>query len=243
MTDKKKSTDLTPSAAAVPAILGTRELGLGHEQETDQGDIEIPRAKLIQATSDEATSNDAIKAGAVINNLTKEILPQVFTPILMFKNYIQWNPRKKDDPNYDPAFEPGDLIFNTPNRHDPRVIEGIKFGPNGEPPKVTQYMNFLCYFVDHKMPLILSFSKSSYPAGVRLNSLTKFYGGHMFSNKFKLSVAQRDGATGKFFVLEVAPIGVTTDEEAAIGKAWYEKFKGATIKVDPEKPDETHSQS
>jgi hypothetical protein len=243
MSEQEKQEIIANQSQAV--VLGSPALGLGHEETTDQGDIEIPRAKLIQAMSDEAqAANPADRAttGTVINSLTKEVLPSIFIPIMMYKNYIRWNSRRKDDPNFDPAFEPGELVFTTTNRQEQRVQDGINFGPNGEPPTVTQYMNFLCYFIGHPMPVLLSFSKSSYSAGVRLNSLTKFFGGNMFDSQYKLAVSQREADGSKFFVYEVLPGGIVSEDNRQIAKNWYDKFRGATIRVQPEKP-EDHSGS
>ena len=241
--DAENQKALTPQpGVGVPGPVSN--LGRGHEEPSDMDDLEMPRAKLIQFTTDEAQTEDKENRkdpGTIINSMTKEKLGNIFIPVYKFTNFIQWNPRKKDDPNFDPAFEPGDLVFSTSDRRDPRVVEGIKFGVNGEPPKVTKYMNFLCYFVGHIYPLILSFAKTSFSAGKRLNTLTQFSGGDMFSNKYKLSVTQKDSAGTKYFVLDVAPSGKATEEEFKIAEHWYMDFRGKNIKIhdegSPEKKD------
>lgn len=212
----------------------------GHEENVELDDIEIPRAKLIQPTSEEATSDkaeDRIAIGLVVNNITKERLPDVFIPIFRFKNYIQWNPRKKDDPNFDPAFDPGSLIFSTTDSSDQRVIDGTKFGPNGEAPKVTKYLNFFSYFPGQTMPVVLSFSKTSFAAGKKLNTLTQFTGGDMFSNKYRLKTVQRESNGTKFFVFEVAPAGKASDEEFKIAESLWKDFRSKNIKVKHEDDD------
>lgn len=227
---------LTPQpSAGVPAVKNT--LGRGHEEESDMSDLEIPRASLIQFTSEAAQAEDKserIDPGTLINSMTKEELKKEFIPIFKFTNFIQWNPRKKDDPNFDMAFEPGAIVLSTTDRRDPRVVEGIKFGSNGEPPKVTKYLNFMCYFVDSPYPLILSFAKTSLKAGTRLNSLTQFSGGDMFSNKYKLSVKQQESNGTKYFVMDVAPAGKATAEEFKIAEQWFNDFRGKNIKVHSE---------
>lgn len=224
---------LTPQPSiAVPAVCTA--LGRGHEEESEMDELEIPRAKLVQYTSGEAKDDDKDARrdpGLVINSITKEELPQLFVPIFKFTNFIQWNPVKKNDPNFDPAFDPGAIVFSTSDRKDPRVVEGIKFGPNGEAPKVTKYMNFLCYFIGHPYPLVLSFSKTSFLAGKRLNSLTQFSGGDMFSKKYKLVVAKKPSDAGDFFVFTISPGGDVTEEEFKIAERWYEDFRGKTLKV------------
>ena len=221
---KKEPTEQVPVEGAIAAtnqetqltkIAGTN-LGRGHEEPSEMEDLEIPRAKLIQFTSEENTTDikeERKDPGTLINSLTGETIENIFIPIFKFTNYIKWNPRKKDDPNFDAAFEPGAMVFQSTNRQDPRVIDGIEFGPNSEPPAVTKYMNFLCYFVGHPMPLVLSFSKSSFAAGKKLNSMTQFGGGDMFSKKFRLGVKQEENAGTKYFVLSVHPAGAPTEAE------------------------------
>lgn len=208
--------------------------GRGHEEATDMEDIEIPRAKLIQSTSDEATTDnkdEKVDPGLIINSLTKEKLPASFIPIFKFTNYIRWNPRKKTDPNFDPAYDPGAMIFTTMDPNDPRVIKGKEFGPNNEPPAVTKYINFFTYFPGCNMPLILSFAKTSFAAGKRLNGLTQFMGGDMFSFKYKLKSVRRESDGTAFYVFDVAPDGKATQDEFTVAEKWYESFRGKNIKV------------
>ena len=224
--------------AALPAVIGAAKLGLGHEKVEGINEIEIPRAKLVQFTSDEATAtnpDDRVNPGTLINSITRLAIGNIFVPIFKFTTFTQWNPRKKDDPNYDPAFEPGEIVFQTSDPVDPRVRDGIKFGPNGEVPKVTRYMNYLSYFPGQTMPLVLSFAKTSIVAGQRLNTLAISKGGNMWGNQFKVSVVQREGAEGKYFVLGVVDANAkATDEQVAVGNLWFSMFYNKTLKVHEE---------
>lgn len=226
--------------AVVPAVQAglpvvNQKIFRGHEEASDPDDFEIPRAKVVQFTSEEsqaANPADRIAAGTIINSLTKKELPAEFIPIYKFTTFIQWNPRKKEDPNYDPAYEPGEMVFQTKDKMDPRVIDGSKFGPNNEVPKVTKYINFLCYFKDNRMPLILSFSKTSLQAGKRLNTLTQYV--DMFSMKFKLVAKMKEENGTKYFVLDVIENGKPEPEEYKIAETLYEMFRGRELKVVPE---------
>ena len=239
MPDEK---ELTPQeSVGVPATtVGAVKLGRGHEEDDDIGDMEMPRAKLIQFTSDEAQTSDLDKKrdpGVMINSLTGEILGEFFIPIFKFTNFQQWNPRKKDDPNFDIAFDPGALIFSTSDRRDPRVVHGINFGANGEVPRVTKNMNFFCYFTGQLYPVVLTFKKTSFSAGKKLNTLTKISGGDMFSAKYKLAVTTREGAAGKFFAMDVSPAGKSSEEEFVVAEKWFDSFSDKTLKVhDDEAP-------
>lgn len=241
--ENKKNLPDVVDVKGLPAVFGTMELGFGHEKVEGINEIEMPRAKLVQFTSDEAQAtdpSDRVNPGLIINSITRQEVGKEFVPVFKFTTFTQWNPRKKDDPNYDPAFEPGEMIFTTNDPLDKRVREGISFGPNGESPKVTRYMNFLTYFPGQKLPLILSFAKSSMKAGERLNTLALSAGGNMFDNKYKIVTRLKEGAEGKYFVFEVVPSGSANEEEKKIGALWFRLCYNQTLKVHAE-AEETQS--
>lgn len=241
---------LTPEILkSLPPVIGTIELGEGHEVVEGMSEITIPRASLMQATSGavrEATDELPVKAGTLINSLTKEILPKKFLPIFKFTNFVCWNPRKKDDPNFNRDFQPGELIFQTTNPKDSRLYQTndlypkgfLDFSRDGAAPKVTRYMNFLCYFDGNSLPLVLSFAKTSMKkGGEALNTLARMYGGSMYSHKYTLTIQSKDGAEGAYYTMEVTPGGVADQKELIIGKLWFDMFHGKDIKVDEENPE------
>lgn len=210
------------------------EGGLNHE------DLIIPRAKLIQALSPEITEGLGVKPGAIINSLTKEVLPDEFIPVFMFKNFIRFNPRSKADPNFDPAYEPGAVIWKSTDSEDPKVITETKFGSNGEKPIATTFLNFFTYFPGVPMPVIVSFSKTSYKAGRQLLSLAKFCGGDMFSRKYKLASQMESNDIGTYAVLKVTPAGSTAPEEYSLCERLWNDFseKAKEIQVHEDITDE-----
>lgn len=230
--DEKKNNSVVMTTSELS--LNQSGLGRGHEEFSDIEDMEIPRAKLIQPTSGEVTEEDESqrrKPGIIINSITKEELGHIFIPIFKSTTFIRWNPRKKDDPNFDFAYEPGELIFSTSDRNDPRVLSGTKFGENGEVPRVTKYLNFLSFFPGQNYPLVVSFAKKSFKAGSRLNTMTKISGGDMFSFKYKLSIKAEENAGTKYYVLDVSPFGKTSDEEFRICELWWTEFRGKNVKI------------
>lgn len=249
MTSKHKhevdTNALTPQpSVAVPAVLAP-VMGRGHEILPEMDEMELPRAKVVQFTSEEAKAKDKedrVEPGTLINSITKKPINGIFIPIMRSVNYIQWNPRKKDDPNFDPAYDPGALIFQTNDPRDPRVIAGKDFGPNGEPPKVTQYIEFLCYFQGEAYPLMLSFAKTSLKAGKRLNSLTMMMGGDMFSGKYKISYTQEGETGSEHFVADVRPAGKASPEEFLIAEHWYNQFQSRKPKIHGDVPTEGFSE-
>ena len=221
----------------LPNVIGTTSLGLGHESIEGINEIEIPRAKLVQFTSDEAQAKnpaDRIQPGIIINSITRQEIGNVFVPVFKYTTFTCWNPRKKDDVNYDPAYELGEIIFQTNDPKDPRVIEGTKFGPNGEAPKVTRYMNFLTYFPGQNMPLVLSFAKTSMKAGERLNTLLIANGGNVWGHQYKIITTQREGSAGSYFAFDVGYVGKSDLGQTKVGELWYNMFHKQTLKVHAE---------
>lgn len=224
--------------AGLPSI---GSLGAGHEEALDPDDIEFPRAKVVQFTSEEATTADEkarIAPGRFINGTSKVEISPIFIPIYKYKTYTQWNPRKADDPNYDPAYEKGALVFSTHDRHDPRVMAGINFGPKGEAPKVQQTINVFCLIQGNEIPLLLSFSKSSYRGAKRLNTMLLEAGladkkaglaGDIFANKFKLEFSQQENAGTKYYVMNVVAAGKSSAEEQNTARTWFKFFQNKAV--------------
>jgi len=215
----------------------------GFEGGVDREDLIIPRAKLIQALSPELTEGlEGIKVGSIINSLTKEVLPSEFIPIFTFKNYIRFNPRSKDDPNFDPEFEPGAVIWKSTDPMDPKVKAEAKFGPNGEKPVATTFINFFSYFPGVPMPIIVSFSKTSYKAGKSLLSLAKFCGGDMFSRKYKLVSQMETNDVATYAVLKVKPVGAGSPEEFQLCEQLWNEFSAKVEAIQVHEEDATEEE-
>ncbi|HET9869566.1 MAG TPA: hypothetical protein VFR02_03590 [bacterium] len=229
--------------AARPSGAIAAPAGRGLEQEVDPRDIILPRARLMQPTTPEVIEQSVpgARMGALMNSITKDILPMEFVPIVFFKNWGRFNPRKKDDPHFDPAHEPGDTIWLSFDRDDPRVVKEAAWGPNGEKPAATAFLNFLAYFPGQPMPLILSFSKTSYKAGKQLLSLATMLGGDLFSHKYRITTETHKNDQGTYAVMKVDPAGAASPEEQKAGEAWWAQY-GKTItsvRMDDLKPEET----
>ena len=197
----------------------------GFEEPVDQTDLIIPRAKLVQPTSEEVSDPTfALRAGAMINSLTKEAISPQFVPIFYYKEYLRFNGRKPADPGYVAEVAPGALIWRTRDGNDQRVLAECGFGPDGETPLAITTLNFFCLFTDSAMPLILSFGKTSYKAGKNLLSLAKLRGGAMFSRKYKLGVLPAKNDKGSYFVLKVDPAGDCDAEMFRTAESYFNQF-------------------
>lgn len=254
MSDETKQEVVTTQAAGVPAVHDGQE-ALG------QMDYEIPRAKIVQFTSAEAQAenvNDRVQPGTFINSLSKKEIPTTFIPLFVYKTYTQWNPVKKDDINFDPAFEPGALIFSTKDRHDPRItstrimkdrndndveIDGVSFGPNGEAPLVTESYNYLCCFEGQNFPLLLSFQKTSHKTAKVLNTLIREAcwapnpkdQKPMYENKYRLTFEQESNAGNKYYVMKVRAAGKSSADEISLAQGWFNSFKNVDIEAKAQK--------
>jgi hypothetical protein len=204
----------------------------GLEEGVDREDLLIPRSSLLQALSPAVTEGiEGCKSGTVVNSITNTKLPEEFIPLFLFVEFIKFNPRDKKDENFDPAYEPGQLIWKIKDRNDPRIKE-TKFGEDGAKPTAQKTINFLSYFPGEPMPIVVSFSKTSYKAGKKLLSLVSFAEEkEIYARKYKLQVKQADKEGIKYFVLDVTQAGKCNDKEFAIAKTLYTRFRGKELQV------------
>lgn len=237
---KKDITLKNEGALAVSDVKGFEGADIQKE------DLIIPRAALLQALSPEivdgATAPDGkdLKTGMIINSLTREILPEIFIPVFYFPTWIRFNPRDNKSEGYDPAYGPGDVIWHSNDRNDLRVQEEGKFGPNGEPPLATMFMQFFSYFPGVPMPVVVSFSKTSIKSGKRLLSLARFSGANMFAQKYKLGVKKEQNDKGTYFVLTIDLAGklLEDDTDYKTAATLWEQYHTKPIQVhEPERED------
>lgn len=198
----------------------------GHEERTTAEDMIIPRAALLQKTSPQLDQDPNLKAGMIVNSLSGEMLPEEFIPVKRHVCWIRFNPRDKRDPNYDANFAEGALIWKSENPDDERVLTQSKFGPNGEKPAATKFINFLAYFPGHDLPVVIPFSKTSFNTGRVLNTLVSATPGAMFNGKYKLSAIRKENEKGVYFVFKVTKAGKPTEAEFAQAEEYYNRFAG-----------------
>lgn len=229
MSDIVKSQDTTVSTHV--------NKGRGLENQTDNSDLILPRAKKIEAMSpemqDEACVKSGVMPGKIINSITKEILPEKFVPILFFKNWIRWNANKMGERGWVDGFGPRDIVYMTQDKNDPRLVKDAHW--EGDiPPVTTTYFNFLSIFEGQEMPVIVTFGGTNARAGKELLSLAKFKGGDLFSTKYRLGTKKVDGDKGTYFVFKVGYDSKSTGEEYAIAENLYSSFAAKEVKMHTE---------
>lgn len=170
----------------------------------DSRDIIMPLAILIQGNATEREKYPNAQPKTIINNITQQPLPPIFIPLINSKEWIRFNPRKEDHPDFDKAFKPGEVMWKSSNPNDPKVIEQSAWrGTQDEPlpPLATSFIKIIAYFPGFNLPVMISFSKTGYKSGKSL--LT--------------SIAALSGTSEQMYRLQVQ----TKTEE---GNTWYIPF-------------------
>lgn len=186
----------------------------GFESGHDQDDMIMPRAKLLQSMSPEVVDDNAPGvSGEIRNSITGEELPKHFTPLFHFKEYAKFNPRSKDHKDFNKLYEPGELIWKTNDHADSQVIKECRFGEDGSPPTAVTFFNFLSLFEGQSVPVIISFSKTSYKAGKKLYTLARLAETDMFGRRYKLTTKTEQNESGTYYVLQVDPAGTPEPED------------------------------
>lgn len=219
----------------------------GFEGGIDSEDLIIPRAMLIQNTPPRTVAIDRriCVPGTIINSLTALPIPVdekeniLFIPIIVGRKWIRFNaqePKMQDgspNPLFNPDYEPGAKIWESKDPRDERVIKEGAWGKDNTPPLATKILEFLCVILAEPMPLVLSFSKTSFKAGKQLASMCQYSGKpDMFSTKYRLSVkTEKNDRQQEYFSLAVGKVGDVTAEEFARAETIYKNFVGKELKV------------
>lgn len=230
----------------------------GFEDE-QEGDLIMPRAKMIQALSPELNDDNLadlnIKPGMLINSLTYEVLSGVFIPIFKFGSRVLWIPRAAGSGMACRAIDglTGEVAdssrFGRFNEEKKEFYDVIQV-TNGQkilckecpwskwdgdiPPVCTASMNFLSVYDECDFPLVNSFVNTSFKSGKKLFSLCKMRPGDMFAYKYKIKPTRKTNEKGTFFVAEIYPSGKSSEEEYKYAENLYHMFKGKDIKFHEE---------
>ena len=204
------------------------DVPMGFEDE-EAGDLIIPRVKVIQTLSPERKDKIADE-GDIINSLTKEKLNgKTFIPIFKFNNNVWWKPRSEGG---------GILCLSRDGRvgtasDDTKVMcaqcrrcefDNTKQGKDALP-TCTKYINFFGFFAGERMPIILSFSKTSYNEGKKLYSLAKVTMANMWNYGYVLSEKLMAKGNNEWYVPIMTPNGPTTEEDRAFALDLFKMYR------------------
>lgn len=184
---------------AVPAYLAkfaTQQANLEQFGHLETSDFALNIVKIVQASSPQmragwgpTRSEPPLPMGTMfLSRDAKVIAPETaFIPLWRSMRYIYWDGKPGD----------GKLVFMTDSKDDPRIkeIDGLAFKRNpatgkNTPPLVTTFINFYIMIQGIEVPCVLSFKRTSMPAGRRLTQdlimCTKSGTLPLFAFKFKL---------------------------------------------------------
>lgn len=201
---------------------------LGFEDE-DPSDMIIPRVKVIQTLSPERKDKVAAE-GDIINSLTKEKLNgKVFVPVFKFNNNIWWRDRS-DGGGIKCIARDGKVG----NMSDGTLLmcascklcefDNTKQGKEAIP-KCTKYINFFGFFEGERMPIILSFAKTSYNEGKKLYSLAKVTMQNMWNYGYTLNEKLQAKSGNEWFICVPSAAGPTQEEDRAFGMSLYKMYR------------------
>jgi len=218
MTAKK---DVVKKASQEVAKVTAAPRGL---EDADSSELLIPRIELLQSMSP-TVQQGLGQAGTLVNQISKTKLPtDIFIPIAMHKKYIKWIPRG----------EGGGVEYQTSDSQDPRVIKDTKWGAGGQKPSCTAYLNFLVLLEGSTLPIMLSFSMTSYQAGRKLLTMAKMTGKDIWANKYKLHSVNKTNQFGTFFIFDVKEAGITEAREQRICEQLYDTFSKRDLNFEVE---------
>ena len=189
----------------------------------------MPRLALAQALSPELDPSspkyiDGLKVGDAFNNLTGEVYGKTPLEVVIVRadlpRYVEFNPREAGG---------GIKDYNVP-AHDPRT----QFGPNGEKPAATKFMEYVALLGPAHEPIALSFKGSGLKAAKQLNGLIKLANMPSFGMKFILTPVIEKNAKGAFAVLNVRPAGFVDKDTFEYASAVYESIKDRVLSVEAE---------
>ena len=190
--------------------------GLAHESIED---LDLPHALLLQPTSPQVVAPDSkLKAGKVVDSYFSEELPATFIPISVSKRWVKYRSQE----------EGGGVEWSTRDALDSRVeVEGK--WKDGQPPAATEIWDYVVFFEGKlDLPMMISFSKTSFGAGRRLYSLFKFSKQDMWNRKYKYTAkmiqGKKKGKNVTYYVYIIDPAGEATKEERSAAMQWYTSF-------------------
>lgn len=217
-------------------LLATQsEAPMGFEDE-EEGDLIVPRVKVIQTLSPERKDKIA-EEGDILNSLTKEKLNgKVFIPVFKFNNNIWWKDRSEGGGIQCIARE-GKVGIMSDGTSLPcascrkNEFNNTKQGKEALP-VCTKYINFFGFFSGEPMPIILSFAKTNYNEGKKLYSLAKVTMQNMWHFGYKLDNKMMSKGGNEWYNIVVTPNGSVSEEDKQYGMSLYQAFRSKGFKFD-----------
>ena len=209
-------------------LAAASEMPMGFEDE-EAGDMIIPRIKIIQTLSPERKEKIADE-GDIINSLTKEKLNgKTFIPVFKFNNNIDWIDRSEGggircmakDGKLGERSDGTKVMCASCKRCE---FDNTKQGREAAP-KCTKYINFFGFFAGERIPIILSFAKTSYNEGKKLYSLAKVTMQNMWNYGYTLNEKLLAKNGNEWYIISATPAGASTQEDREFGLALFKMYR------------------
>lgn len=219
-----------PAALAVPDYLKDDVDARQGSEDVQQNDLLMPRLGLAQALSPQLKkTNEAyipgLEVGDFFNTATSEIYGKEVTvvPVKYFKQFIEFTP-----------IEQGGGIVAQYNDITDVPAEDLKFGPNGEKPKCTEFKNRLCLLVkDGRVDPIVVSTKSSGLKTMKLwNNKILQAGVAAIKQLWKLESVSRSNGQQEWEGFRPVSAGYTPEAIYPAAKEFLASITGKTITLD-----------
>lgn len=239
MKDKTKDLVVKEETTEVANQTG---MPLGFEDD-DPNDMIIPRVKVIQTLSPERKDKIA-NEGDIINSLTKDKLNgKVFIPVFKFNNNIWWRDRSDGggirciarDGRLGTMSDGTNLVCASCKRCE---FDNTKQGKESLP-TCTKYINFFGFFAGERMPIILSFAKTSYNEGKKLYSLAKVTMQNMWNYGYALNEKLQAKGGNEWFICVPTPAGATEESDREFGLSLYKMYRNSLQNMEYDMEDNT----
>lgn len=239
---------------SVPAAVDST-IGTGFEDANNE-DVIIPRIKVINALSPERLDGIA-EEGAILNTLTQEdVRGKRFIPVKVFYSNIEWNPDRNDEDNRIFCNSRDGITGNvldiksaekgctrsckTCKRNQ---FDNSKTGDDAKP-KCTAYMNFLGFFADSALPVVISFSRTNYNEGRKFLSIAKSLRASLWSYAYTFDSKLITKGKNRWYNIVVNMLGATEDAERQIATGIYQNTQVSELNIaEPESTDYTARKS
>lgn len=208
-------------------------------EDTDSNDIVIPRIKVINALSPERIDGEA-EEGDVINSLTKESVKELhFVPIKQYYSCIKWNPDRDADPRM--LCRSFDGRVGTTADGDVKMckqcgadqFDNTKSGKAAQP-TCTRYLNFLGFFEENPMPVILSFARTNYNEGRKMLSISKSMRAAIWAYSYKIDSRLVSKDRNKWYILVPTMSGKTSEETRQLAFELFNSIQVSRIQTEYE---------
>lgn len=217
--------------------LANQGTAMGFDEDSN-GDVIIPRIKVINALSPERIDGIA-EEGALLNSLTQEsLIGQRFIPFKQYYSNIHWNPDRDGDPrifcrSQDGRIGQNDMGACSCSMCGKNKFDNTKTGKDAQP-VCTQYLNFLGFIEGSPMPIVLSFARTNYAEGRKLLSMAKSMRQPLWNFAYVLSTKQISKDRNRWYIIVTQMAGETSPEERAIAAELFSVYQSAVVNADLE---------